>query len=155
MASAVAVIICGHRGQCVPVWVVALLRIKRLVKEAIETPSSPIAMVQETGQLVSIHCPHQSVEDRISRQSENITWLNYVVVQHQAPLLSRFALGTIVGRTFLQLSYLSLTLSLGSKPFLLQSGGCREGKPRLLWLLIYFIWSTGWVFMLGTILSHG
>lgn len=61
MASAAAVIICGQRGQCVPVWVVALFRTKRLIKEAIETQSSPIAVVQETGQLVSIHCPKQFV----------------------------------------------------------------------------------------------
>ena len=51
-----SVVICGHRGQCVPVCVVALFRIERLIKEAIETPSSPIAVVQETGQLVSLHC---------------------------------------------------------------------------------------------------
>ena len=38
-------------------WVVALFRIKRLIKEAIETPSSPIAVLQEAGQLVSTHCP--------------------------------------------------------------------------------------------------
>jgi hypothetical protein len=60
-ASAAAVITCGHRGQCVPVWVVALFIIKRLIKEAIETLSSPIAVVQETGQLVKSHCPSQIV----------------------------------------------------------------------------------------------
>jgi hypothetical protein len=40
---------------------VALFIIKRLIKEAIETLSSPIAVVQETGQLVKSHCPSQIV----------------------------------------------------------------------------------------------
>lgn len=48
-ASAAAVIICGGRGQSFPGRVVALFRIKRLIKEAIETPSAAIAVVQETG----------------------------------------------------------------------------------------------------------
>lgn len=60
-SSAADVIICGWRGQCAPGWVVALFRIKRLIKEAIETLSSPIAAVQETGLLVSIHCPDRIV----------------------------------------------------------------------------------------------
>lgn len=35
---------------------VALFRMKRLIKEAIESLSSPIAVAQETGQSGSIHC---------------------------------------------------------------------------------------------------
>lgn len=56
-ASAAAAVICGGRGQSVPGRVVALFGIKRLIKEAIETPRAAIAVLQETGQLVSTHCP--------------------------------------------------------------------------------------------------
>lgn len=78
MASAVAVIICGQRGQCVPVWLVALFRIQRLIKEAIEALSSPIAALQETGQLVSTHCPSRlfkiQFQDSLKTPHGKILW---------------------------------------------------------------------------------
>lgn len=59
-----------------------MFRMKRLIKEAVETPGSPIAVVPETGQSASIVLT--GLFKRISRQSENPAWLDYVVIQHEA-----------------------------------------------------------------------
>lgn len=100
MVSPAAVMVCGYWGRCVPVWVLALFRIKRLIKEAIETPSSPIAAVQETGQLVSIYCPTRLFKIPFQDNLEPPPGLIMCSLA-SGKLLSRFAaLGTITGRTF-------------------------------------------------------
>lgn len=97
--SPAAVMVSGYGGQYVPVWVLALFSIKRLIKEAIETPSSPIAAVQETGQLLSIYCPTRPFKIQFQGNLETppglIMWSLAA-----GKLLSGFASGTITGRTF-------------------------------------------------------
>lgn len=97
--SPAAVMVCGYWGQCAPVWVLALFRIKRLIKEAIEIPSSPIAAVQETGQLLSIYCPTRLFKIQFQDNLETPPGLIMCSLA-VGKFLSGFALGTITGRTF-------------------------------------------------------
>lgn len=97
--SPAAVMVHGYRGHCVPVWVLALFRIKRLIKEAIETPSSPIAAVQETGQLLSVCCPSRLFKIQFQDNLETPPGLIMCSLV-AGKLLSGFAPGTITGRTF-------------------------------------------------------
>lgn len=84
MASTAAVIICGHRGHRAPVWVLALFRIKRLIKEAIETLSSPITSAQETEQLVCIHCPARLFKIQFQDHLKTLPGSDHAVAEHQA-----------------------------------------------------------------------
>lgn len=99
--SPAAVMASGYGGQFVPVWVLALFSIKRLIKEAIETPSSPIAAVQETRQLLSIYCPTRLFKIQFQDNLETPPGLIMCSLAAGRPgkLLSGFASGTITGRT--------------------------------------------------------
>lgn len=123
--SPAAVMVSGYGGQYVPVWVLALFSIKRLIKEAIETPSSPIAAVQETGQLLSIYCPTRPFKIQFQGNLETPPGLIMCSLA-AGKLLSGFASGTITGRTFCG-SHKIPTPFLDSKAFVRPSG--RREKP--------------------------